>query len=88
MTKCKCINWCLGLPKGVSSSLRKALAAELERMGSTYQECVDAAGGPITPEIVLELARGWNNLTPNQQAAWHSAAKRRNMGGADLPQRN
>ena len=75
----------LGIPDGLPAELRKALAAELQRMGSTYQEIAQSADPPLTPVQVLTMARAWNNLTPSQQAAWHEAAMRENLRGGFLP---
>ncbi len=68
----------LGIPRDVPPELRKALALELEKLGTTYPEFILGLDPPPTPEIVLELAHGWNNLTPEQKAAWEAYAAQEN----------
>jgi hypothetical protein len=78
----------LGIPRGLPAELRRALAEELQRMGSTYREIAHAASPPLTPDQVLTMARAWNSLTPSQHASWHDAARKENMRGAYPPSRN
>ena len=78
----------LGIPQGLSAELRVALAAELQRMGATYEQIAHSADPPLNPLEVLTMARAWNNLTPTQQAAWHDAARQANLRGAHPPSLN
>ena len=82
------VNRRLGIPRGLSAELRMALAAELQRMGSTYREVAHAVNPPLTPVEVLTMARAWNSSTPAQQAACHDAARKENMRGGHAPWRN
>ena len=78
----------LGIPKGLAPELREQLARELELMGATYIELVQAAGVSVTPEQILELAKAWNGLSPTQKAAWDQAAAEQNLSGGDPTSRN
>jgi hypothetical protein len=69
----------LGIPKGIPADLRKALAQELQKMGTTYPEFIQGLDPAPSPEVVLKLASGWNNLTPAQKAAWDDYAAKENM---------
>jgi hypothetical protein len=83
MKTSKSKNWCRGLPENVSPQLRRALAIELERIVATYREFVAGSDEPVTPETALKLAGAWNNLTPEQVAAWNAFAEQEKMCGAD-----
>ncbi len=78
----------LGIPKGIPAHLRKALAEELKKMGSTYPELVRGLDPPPSPELLLKLASTWNGLTPAQKDAWDAYAAQENMGGGSEPWRN
>ena len=88
MSNRKRFNRRLGIPRGLSAELRMVLAAELQRMGSTYREIAHAVNPPLTPVEVLAMARAWNSSTPSQQAACHDAARKENMRGGHAPWRN
>ena len=75
----------LGIPRGLPAELRAALADELQRMGTTYEEVAYASHPPLTPDKVLTLVRAWNSLTPAQKAKWDAAARQENMRGAYTP---
>ena len=72
----------LGIPKGIPADLQKALAQELQKMGSTYPELIQGLDPVPSPEAVLKLASTWNSLTPAQKAAWDDYAARENMDRA------
>jgi hypothetical protein len=78
----------LGIPEGLAPELREQLAKELELMGATYTELVQAAEVPISPEQLLELVKRWNRLSPTQKATWDQAATQQNLSGADPASRN
>ena len=69
----------LGIPKGIPAPLRKALADELQKMGTTYPDLIQGMDPPPTPEVVLKLASTWNSLTPAQKAAWDKYATQEDM---------
>jgi aryl-alcohol dehydrogenase-like predicted oxidoreductase len=69
----------LGIPKGIPAHLRKALADELQKMGTTYPDLIQGMDPPPTPEVVLKLASTWNSLTPAQKAAWDNYAAQENQ---------
>jgi hypothetical protein len=78
----------LGIPKGIPAHLRKALAEELQKMGTTYPEFIYGLDPPPTPDVVLTLASTWNSLTPAQKAAWDDYAAQENLRRGYEPSRN
>ena len=69
----------LGIPKNIPAKLRKALAEELQRMGATYPQIAGSVDPPLSPDMVLKMARGWNSLTQSQKAAWNDRAREENI---------
>ncbi len=68
-----------GIPEHITPELREALTKELELMGSTYEQAIYGIDPPPSPELVLELIKRWNSLTPEQHASWDKAAERENQ---------
>jgi hypothetical protein len=44
-------------------------------MGATYQECVNCSDVPVSPGTVLQLARAWHSVSPEQVLSWENAAQ-------------
>jgi hypothetical protein len=54
-------------------------------MGATYKEIAEGGDLPLSPENALNMVRGWNNLPPEQKAAWGAQAREENMRGGNGP---